>query len=100
MPAERTNIRFLREDRTLPGRGLAVRERSRMREQDRLPEKVTTENRREVEFPPAYRENSGGLPEKVFLPKQKLYRPERPIRFAVFRPIGKAKLEPKFRCTA
>lgn len=54
-----------------------------MREQNRLPEMATTEKRREVEFPPAYRENSHGLPEKLFLLRQKLYR--------------KAKLEPKFR---
>jgi RNA-directed DNA polymerase len=54
-----------------------------MREQNRLPETATTEKRREMEFPPAYRENSDGLPEKLFLLRQKLYR--------------KAKLEPKFR---
>ena len=54
-----------------------------MREQNRLPEMATTEKRRDVEFPPAYRENSHGLPEKLFLLRQKLYR--------------KAKLEPKFR---
>jgi len=54
-----------------------------MQEQNRLPEKATTEKRQEVELPPAYRENADGLPEKVFLLRQKLYR--------------KAKLEPKFR---
>lgn len=75
----------------------ALHERSQMREQNRLPEKATTEKRQEVELPPAYRENADGLPEKVFLLRQKLYRPERPIRFAVFRSIGKAKQEPKFK---
>jgi len=54
-----------------------------MQEQNRLPEKATTEKRQEVAFPEAYRVNSGRLPEKVFLLRQKLYR--------------KAKLEPKFR---
>jgi RNA-directed DNA polymerase len=48
-----------------------------------LPEKATTEKRQEVELPPAYRENADGLPEKVFLLRQKLYR--------------KAKQEPKFK---
>jgi RNA-directed DNA polymerase len=54
-----------------------------MREQNRLPEKATTEKRQEVELPPAYRENADGLPEKIFLLRQKLYR--------------KAKQEPKFK---
>jgi hypothetical protein len=83
------------------------------REQNRLPEEATTaegqapsevrpaltgvEKRQEIELPPAYRENGDGLPEKVFLLRQKLYRPERPIRFAVFRSIGKAKQEPRFK---
>jgi len=57
--------------------------RSAGREQNRLPEGVTTEKRREMEIPLAYRENSDALPEKFFLLRQKLYR--------------KAKLEPKFR---
>jgi len=57
--------------------------RSAGREQNRLPEKATTEKRQEVELPPAYRENADGLPEKVFLLRQKLYR--------------KAKQEPKFK---
>ena len=60
-----------------------MHERSQMREQNRLPEKATTEKRQEVELPPAYRENADGLPEKVFLLRQKLYR--------------KAKQEPKFK---
>lgn len=54
-----------------------------MQEQNRLPETATTEKRQEAELLPAYRENADGLPEKVFLLRQKLYR--------------KAKLEPKFR---
>ncbi len=54
-----------------------------MQEQIRLPEGATTEKRQEAELPPAYRGNADGLPEKVFLLRQKLYR--------------KAKLEPKFR---
>jgi len=54
-----------------------------MQEQNRLPERATTEKRQEVELPPAYRENADGLPEKIFLLRQKLYR--------------KAKLEPRFR---
>ncbi len=54
-----------------------------MQEQNRLPEGATTEKRQGVELPLAYRGNSDGLPEKVFLLRQKLYR--------------KAKLEPKFR---
>jgi RNA-directed DNA polymerase len=61
----------------------ALHEWSQMREQNRLPEEATTEKRQEVELPPAYRENGDGLPEKVFLLRQKLYR--------------KAKQEPKFR---
>lgn len=64
-------------------RSPAVHERSEMQEQNRLPEKATTEKRRDIEVPPAYRENADGLPEKVFLLRQKLYR--------------KAKLEPRFR---
>ena len=60
-----------------------MHERSQMREKNRLPEKATTEKRQEAELPPAYRENADGLPEKVFLLRQKLYR--------------KAKQEPKFR---
>lgn len=54
-----------------------------MQEQNRLPEGVTTEKRQGAELPPVYRENADGLPEKVFLLRQKLYR--------------KAKLEPNFR---
>ena len=54
-----------------------------MQEPNRLPEGAATEKRQDVEMPPAYRENSDGLPEKVFLLRQKLYR--------------KAKLEPRFR---
>ena len=64
-------------------RSPAVHGRSQRQERNRLPMKASTEKRREVELPPAYRENSNGLPEKVFLLRQKLYR--------------KAKLEPKFR---
>ena len=45
-----------------------------MREQNRLPERVTTEKRQEAELPPAYRGNADGLPERVFLLRQKLYR--------------------------
>ena len=54
-----------------------------MREQNRLPQRATTEKRQDVELPKVYAVNSDGLPEKVFLLRQKLYR--------------KAKLEPKFQ---
>jgi RNA-directed DNA polymerase len=54
-----------------------------MQEQTRLPEGATTEKRQAAELPDVYRVNSDGLPEKVFLLRQKLCR--------------KAKLEPKFR---
>jgi len=49
-----------------------------MQEQNRLPEVATTEKRREAELPPAYRVNAGGLPEKVFLLRRKLYREAKP----------------------
>ena len=61
-----------------------------------MPTRATTEHP-QVELPDFLRTNSRRLPEKLFLLRQKLYLPERPIRFAVFRSIGKAKREPKFK---
>jgi hypothetical protein len=97
------------------------------REQNRLPEKATTaegqapsdvrpaltgvEKRQEVELPPgsqgrtsagpdlrpAYRENADGLPEKIFLLRQKLYRQSVGHRRSRAQAARKAKQEPKFR---
>ena len=49
-----------------------------MQEQNRIPERVTTEKRPEVALPETYRVNADRLPEKIFLPRQKLYRKAKP----------------------
>lgn len=54
-----------------------------MQEQNRLPEAATTEKRQEAELPPVYRENADGLPEKVLLLRQKLYRKAKLVKRAI-----------------
>ena len=56
---------------------------SQRQEQNRLPRDAATTDKRQIELPECFRNNSRRLPEKVFLLRQKLYL--------------KAKREPKFR---
>ena len=64
-------------------RSPASSRRSQRQEQNRLPRDAATTDKRRVELPECFRTNSDGLPEKLFLLRQKLYL--------------KAKREPKFR---
>ena len=84
-------------------RSPATPERSQRQEQNRLsPRKAATTEKRRAVLPEAYRVNRDGLPpfgpeltaegEKVFLLRQKLYRPSRASGSN-----DKAKQEPKFR---